>query len=111
MLQSSRMVLSRYRRAGMLLLVFWVTADVAAYGFCGPSVVRVSTGSAHIETDSDSDAPAPVCRTHHCFCCSNSTEVVSFHLAHEARAVFVSPTLQPRPADISLGTLSPPPRS
>lgn len=106
------MAVSRLRCAGVLLLVVWLTADLAAFGFCGAELLGPSAASARIGSDHESngDTTPPCCGAHHCFCCSSCAEVVRFELAFDARSAFISPTLQPRPADISAPNTSPPPR-
>jgi len=106
------MAASRLQCAGVLLLVVWLTADLAAFGFCGAERLGASSASARIgaNCDSEGDATSPCCGAHHCFCCSSCAQVVKFDLAFDARSAFIAPTLQPRPADVSAPNTSPPPR-
>jgi hypothetical protein len=106
------MAIAPLGRAGTLLLILWLTADAAAYGVCTPPLPFVPAVTAGIgASDCDgSDATPVCCGAHHCFCCSTSTGVVTFELAFDARAAFIAPSLQPRPADISVSNTSPPPR-
>ena len=108
--QSSRMGVSRLRRAGVLLFVLWLTADVAAFGFCSGDPLITSASSVTIGAASDSDATSPCCTGHHCFCCSSGAEVVRFELSHDAEAAFMAPLPEPRAADTSIRNTSPPPR-
>ena len=105
------MAVSRLRCAGVLLLVVWLTADLAAFGFCGdqfaPTTASASVGTAHGSSD---DTTLPCCGGHHCFCCSSTVEVALFALTFDAQAVLVESPAQTRPADISARTTSPPPR-
>lgn len=105
------MAVSRLRCAGVLLLVVWLTADLAAFGFCGdqigPTSISTAIGAAHGSND---DATQPCGRAHHCFCCSSCAEVLKFELAFDANTAFVASSLQPRPADISARNTAPPPR-
>ena len=106
------MAFARLGRAATLLLVLWLTADVAAYGFCGPSFSHAPAGSVSVGAgDCDgSDAAPACCGAHHCFCCSSTTEVAAFVLTFDACPAPVPLWLQPRPADISVQKTSPPPR-
>ena len=110
-LESTRMGASRLRCAGVLLLVVWLTADLAAFGFCSDqfslTAASTSIGTAHGSSD---DTTLPGCRAHHCFCCSSCAEVLKFELAFDANTAFVPSPLQPRPADISTRNTAPPPR-
>jgi hypothetical protein len=105
------MAVSRLRCAGVLLLVVWLTADLAAFGFCGdqfgPTAASTSIGTGHGSND---DTTLPCCRAHHCFCCSSCAEVLKFELAFDTNTAFIPSPLQPRPADISARNTAPPPR-
>ena len=106
------MGVSRFRCAGVLLLVLWLVADLSALGFCAEETRAASTSSARVSADDESNGDAvPCCGAHHCFCCSSCAEVVKFELAFDARSAFMAATHQPRPADISAPDISPPPRS
>lgn len=103
--------LSRLRYAGVLLLVVWLTADVAAFGFCGDQIDQHSTSpSIAAAQGSNDNTTQPCCRAHHCFCSSSCAEVLKFELAFDANTAFVVSSLQPRPADISARNTAPPPR-
>jgi hypothetical protein len=110
-LQSPRMDASRLRCAGVLLLVVWLTADVAAFGFCGdrfdPAPASTTIG---IEHGPNNDTMPPCCAAHHCFCCSSCAEVLKFELAFDTTTAVVALPLQPRPADVSALNTAPPPR-
>lgn len=111
MLQSSQMAASRLPRAGALLLVVWLTADLAAFGLCGAELLSAWPASASISGhESVRDTTPPCCAAPHCFCCSSCAEVAKFELAFDAQSAFVAPVPQPRPEDISAHNTSPPPR-
>lgn len=107
--QSSRMKSSRLLRAGTFLLVLWLTADLAAFGFCSGDSFPTVTHSASMSAPDGSDA-GPCCAGHHCFCCSSTVEVMRFELPHNAEATVLAPSPGPQAAEISIRTTSPPPR-
>ena len=109
--QSSRMAVSRLRRAGILLLVLWLTADVAALGFCSPELLPAAATSAVIRTADDSDGAPSCCTGHHCFCCSSGAEVITFEQSFGGPTEFMTPSPEPYAPDISGSNTSPPPRS
>jgi len=109
-LQSSRMASSRLCRAGTLLLVLWLTADLAAFGFCSGDSISVATQSASMSALDGSDATPSCCAGHHCFCCASSVEVIRFELPRHAEGTVLAPSPGPQAADISIRTTSPPPK-
>jgi hypothetical protein len=106
------MAIARLSRAGTILLVLWLTADVAAYGFCTPPLPHAPTATSSMDAgDCDgSDGTPDCCGAHHCFCCSTSIEGMTFELPIDAHAAIIAPSPQTRPADISVANTSPPPR-
>ena len=100
----------RLFRAGTLLLVLWLTADLAAFGFCSGESFSVATRSAYISAPDGSDATPSCCTGHHCFCCSSSVEVIRFELPRHAEATVLAPSPGPQAADISIRTTAPPPK-
>ena len=106
------MAVCRLRCAGVLLLVFWLTADLTAFGFCGTEMSSASRSSAGISADHESngDSTPPCCGAHHCFCCSSCAQVVKFELPFDAHSAFIAQLLQPPHADVSALNTSPPPR-
>ena len=110
-IQSTGMAASRLRRAGILLLVLWVTADMAAFGFCsGDAVSGASTSTVISASDTAGGGPS-ACTGHHCFCCSSGAEVASFDLAVEGPTVLMKPPSAPNAPDFPPSNTSPPPRA
>lgn len=109
-LQSTSMAPSRLRRAGTLLLVLWLTADVAAFGFCsGDSLGLAGQSTISIIHDADGTGSSP-CTGHHCFCCSSGAEVMTVVVECHQDAVIMTPSREPAAADIPTSNTSPPPR-
>lgn len=111
MIQSTRMAATRLRRAGVLLLVLWLTADVAAFGFCNGPLAVGATGSTVIAAADSSGDGASCCSGHHCFCCSSGAEATTFDLSVEAVTAIVTPQPSPNTPDFVVSNTSPPPRS
>lgn len=110
--QSTRMAVSRLRRAGILLLVLWLTADVAAFGFCRGELTTGAGQSAMISAADTAGADtSSSCTGHHCFCCSSGAEVMSCDLSVEGQVVRIAPQPAANPPDFRLSDTSPPPRS
>lgn len=110
-LQSNRMTVSRLRRAGILLLVLWLTADVAAFGFCSGDA-GYGAGNSTVISASDAAGGGPsACTGHHCFCCSSGAEVARFDLAVEGLTVLMKPPSAPNAPDFPRSNTSPPPRA
>ena len=104
------MPMSQPRRAGILLLVVWLTADVAAFGICGGDRLTASPISATVSTAHDSDATPCCCTWHHCFCCSSGAEVITFTLPVEEQAAILTPPPDPHAPVTAVAHSSPPPR-
>lgn len=113
MIQSTGMAATRLRRAGVLLFVLWLTADVAAFGFCnGPLAVGATGLTVMTAADSSDDGGgASCCRGHHCFCCSSGAEATTFDLSVDALTSIVTPQPAPTTPDFVVSNTSPPPRS
>ena len=108
--QSTRMDASRLRRAGTLLLVLWLTGDVAAFGFCSGELLT-ATALATVISASDDAGGAPSCCTgHRCFCCSSGAEAVTCDLSVEGQTALIAPSPPPIAPEIPLSDTSPPPR-
>lgn len=101
---------SRLHRAGILALVLWLSADVAAFGFCGGEGVFASVISASIGAPVDADGPLSCCAGHHCFCCSSGAEVMRMELSFAERTVLLTASPEPHAPDTSIRNTSPPPR-
>ena len=105
------MGVSRLRRAGIILLVLWLAADVAAFGFCSGDLLIPSSTSVTICAAGDSDATPSCCAGHHCFCCSSGAEVVRFELPGDGEAAVMARSPETHAADTAIRNTSPPPRS
>lgn len=105
------MAVSRLRRAGALLLVFWLTGDVAAFGFCSGELLTAAASPTVISAAADADGAPSCCTGHQCFCCSSGAEVVTCDLSVEGRAALMTPSLVPNAPEIAPSEISPPPRS
>ncbi len=104
------MAASRLRRAGILALVLWLTADLAAFGFCSGEPVFASVTSASLGAADNGDGPLSCCAGHHCFCCSSGAEVMTFELSFVEQTVLMTASPEPHTADTSIRNTSPPPR-
>lgn len=111
MVQSLRMRVTRHRRAGVLVLVLWLTADLAAFGFCSGDPLTAASNPAVVAAADQQDTEAPCCAGHQCFCCSTSVEVAIFELPASSEAALMAPAPEPRTPDTSPRNGSPPPRS
>ena len=110
-LQSARMAVSRLRRAGILLLVLWLTADVAAFGFCNGDAAHGASHSTVSSAPHTAGGDPSSCTGHHCFCCSSGAEVTRFDLPVEGLMVLMKPQSPPNAPDFPLSNTSPPPRA
>ena len=109
--ESTGMAVSHLRRAGILLLVLWLTADVAAFGFCRGDMFTGAGQSAVSSSADTAGGDALSCTGHHCFCCSSGAEVMSCDLSVERRMVLITPQPATNPPDFRLSDASPPPRA
>lgn len=110
-LSSWRMGPSRLRRAGVLLLVLWLNADLAAFGFCSGDRLTSVSSSAVMGTAHQQETGAPCCVGHHCFCSLTVVDVARFEFPANRDAEFIAPSLEPAAPESSVPHASPPPRS